>query len=266
MTKGTAVVTGVARGIGRRIAVRLAQEGYTIVGNDLLDMTRTMSECQKNGARTIAIKGDVTKSNTIQKMRNAVHELNLPLEALVNDAYGMVPGEFLKLTDNDWYKTWSSTFMSAVQTCRAFIPIMKLQKHGSIVNISSVNSLGAGQTDLASYDAAKSALNALTRSLAAKFGPFGIRVNAVTPGLILTEQMKNWFSSRKTQYQAACSAYSLRRAGQPEEVAEVVAFLASDAASFVTGALIPVDGGLLAELSETAVLRYERAIRTARKQ
>lgn len=254
MTQEVAIITGAARGIGRAIAQNLAGAGYAVVINDVLSLTDTVNALTRTsaGTKAIAIEGDVLNASIRQKMVEAAQTAG-PVAALVNNAFQEVRGSFLDLSDDDWMHTWSATFQSAVRMSRAVLPLMRARNQGSIVNVSSVHAVGAGEY-FAPYDTAKAAMNALTRSLALEFGPDGIRVNAVMPGLIITERNRERWETQPDEYQAVQCAYPLRRAGHPEEVADVVGFLVSEAARFVTGAAIPVDGGLLAGLSETTAL------------
>ncbi|MCF8567833.1 SDR family oxidoreductase [Alicyclobacillus tolerans] len=258
MTKGIAVVTGAARGIGQAIAIRLATEGYRLVVNDILDLQSTVEQIQANQTQVVPVPGDITSAHTIDLLVSEAKLLGNDVQVVVNNAFKEARGPFLQLTDGDWLDTWRVSFLSAVQTSRAFLPIMQNLHHGSIVNVSSVHSLGSGN-EFGPYDAAKSAMNGLTRSLAVEFGPYGIRVNSVLPGLIITERNRDRWFNNANDFEAVKQAYPLRRPGQPEEVAELVAFLASDASSFITGAAIPVDGGLLAGLSETTALNIAKS-------
>lgn len=252
MTAEVAIVTGASRGIGRAIAQRFAKDGYNLVINDVRNLADTGHALSVEGRSVVAVEGDIRDASTLDKMVAAAQNVG-PVAILVNNAFQEVRAPFLELSDADWTLTWSVTFQSAVMASRAILPLMCARNRGSIVNVSSIHAVGSGE-NFSPYDAAKAAMNALTRSLATEFGPKGIRVNAVMPGLVITERNRERWESQPKEYQAVLAAYPLRRAGHPDEVADVVGFLSSDEARFVTGVAIPVDGGLLAGLSETVAI------------
>lgn len=254
MSETIAVVTGAARGIGRAIAEVLARDGYVVVAVDVRDFDLSAETAAAFNGRSIhPVIGDLTKSDTLQAVLSQIHQLDKPVAVLVNSAFRETRAPFMELTDQDWLDTWSHSFLTAVSMTRTLVPLMKAHGRGSIVNISSVHAMGSGY-GVSPYDAAKAALSALTRSLALELGPDGIRVNAVLPGLIITERNHDRWFDHPNDLAAVRWTYPLRRPGTPEEVAEMVAFLASDRASFVTGANVLVDGGMMAALSEATAL------------
>ncbi len=251
-------VTGASKGIGRATALKLASEGYHLLISDIEDMSSVGSDAKKLGVRVYQVGGDISEISTIRKIEAAVKRSNLRLKGVVNSAFAMVGKPFLQLTQDDWQRTFNVSFFAVVMLCRKLIPVMIDAKGGSIVNISSVHSLASGDIDSAAYDAAKAALNALTRSLAVEFGPAGIRVNAILPGLITSERVLDWKSSNPDEFRASEITHALQRAGHPAEVAEAVSFLISDRSSFITGSSMLVDGGQMASINETAALKLLR--------
>lgn len=253
MGKGTVLVTGAARGIGKAISLKLAEEKYDLILNDILEQKESVDLCERMGVKVTSIVGDILNDEILQKMSNNLRNHESKLVGIVNNAFSEVRKPFLELTDGDWLFTINNSLMSAVKTTRTFLPFMINEKKGSIVNIASVHSFGAGY-NFAPYDASKAAMVALTKSLAIEFGKYGIRVNGIAPGLVITERNQSlWFNgTKKLEY--VNLSYPLGRPGEPMEVANLVEFLISDKASFISGVTIPVDGGMLANLPDTVAI------------
>ncbi len=258
MNGQVAVVTGASRGIGKAVSRKLAGDGYAVVITDIADTSAVRETISRNGGTVLCVEGDITKADTIDRVVDAVDSTGLRLKGLVNNAFNMVRGTFLELSREDWLYTFDVSFFSAVTLCRRLIPAMIKNGGGSVVNISSVHALAAGDTDSVAYDAAKAAMNALTRSLAAEFGKSGVRVNSVLPGLVLSERIIEWQKEKPDEFNASLLSHALGRAGRPEEIAEVISFLISDNASFITGSAMLVDGGQMAAINETTALKIMR--------
>jgi len=238
-----ALVTGSAMGIGKEIASRLAKEGASVVLFDISDKVfETAEELKKLGAKVLAFKGDVTKKNDVEKAVVETVEKFGKIDILVNNA-GIYPFKpFLEITEEDWDKVMNVNVKGAFYFTKAVAPIMVKNKYGRIINISSIAAI-VGFPSLTHYCASKAALVGFTKALALELAPYNITVNAVAPGPIETPGTK----SAGSTIESIVKAIPVGRMGLPSDVAAVVAFLASDEASFITGALIVVDGGYTAQ-------------------
>ena len=242
-----ALVTGAARGIGAATATRLAAEGAAVALADL-DETQAQQTAQQidaSGERTLAIGGNVADGEQVQQMVDRTLERFRRLDILVNNAGITRDNLLFKMSDEDWDAVIGVHLRGAFLCARAAQKPMVEQKYGRIISLSSVSALGnRGQVN---YSAAKAGLQGLTRTLAIELGPFGITANAVAPGFIDTEMTRataQRLGLTPEQAQSAASArIAVRRIGQPSEVASVIAFLASDDASYVSGQIIYVNGG-----------------------
>lgn len=235
-----AVVTGAAGGIGRAVAAALAEQGAHVVAVDVRAEVETM-----RGDRVTALRGDLLRSPTRRRALAAASGPERELAILVTCAFREERGRLVDLPVDAWRRTLETSLTLAARLTSEFARALA-GRPGAIVHISSAHALGAAP-GLAPYAAAKAGLLALTRSTAVELGPAGIRCNAVLPGFTRVERNRRLWEDPDRLRQIAAH-HPLRRVAEPEDVAACVAFLVSDAAAFVTGVCLPVDGGLLARL------------------
>ncbi|UFS99528.1 SDR family NAD(P)-dependent oxidoreductase [Nocardia huaxiensis] len=242
-----AFVTGAARGIGAATAARLAADGFTVAIADLDEAAckETAARIVADGGQAIAVACNVTDEAQVDAAIDGVVAELGSIDVLVNNAGVLRDNLLFKMSVDDWDLVMSVHLKGAFLCTRAAQRHMVKQKSGKIVNTSSVSALGSrGQ---ANYSAAKMGIQGLTRTLAMELGPFGINVNAVAPGFIVTEMTDATAArvgvSPEEFRENAAKITPLRRVGEPADIANVVSFLVSDDASFVTGQTIYVDGG-----------------------
>lgn len=237
-----AIVTGGARGIGLATAWELARQGAAIVIADIDGPAgeKASSELRQAGHRTLPLQVDVAQRDSI---RRAVHttlkEFNR-IDVLINNA--AVAGRvapIAEVTDKDWDDVMAIDLKSVYLFCQAVLPTMMQQRSGAIVNMASIAGK-EGTPNLIPYTVAKAGVIALTKALAKEVVGFGIRVNAVAPAVIETDLLKSWSPEKVADMK---SRIPMGRLGRPEEVANVIAFLASDQSSFVTGQCYDASGG-----------------------
>src|SRR5512142_584795 len=244
-----AVVTGAARGIGAATAVKLAQDGFAVAVLDLEESAAkgTVEAIEAAGGKALAVGADVSDSEQVTAAVDRVAaELGAPT-VLINNAGVTRDNMLFKMTETDWDTVMNVHLRGAFLMSRATQKYMTEAKFGRIVNLSSVSALGnRGQ---ANYSTAKAGLQGFTKTLAIELGKFGVTANAVAPGFIVTDMTKataDRVSMDFTEFQqAAASRIPVGRVGQPEDIAHVISFLASEGAGFVSGQVIYVAGGPL---------------------
>ncbi|MDH2416362.1 SDR family NAD(P)-dependent oxidoreductase [Nocardioides sp. CER19] len=243
-----ALVTGAGHGIGRACAERLAAEGAQVVVTDLEpDAAHATAEALPGSARHLALGMDVTDRASVDGAVGRAADQLGGLDVVVNVAGGDLPhGPFEEIGDEFWSALLDLNLVGVARVCRAALPLLRRSgRNPAIVTVSSVN----GLVPLGSepYSAAKAGLTALTANLARDLGPAGVRVNAVAPGTIRTRVWED----QEGGAERMLPLYPLGRVGEPADIAAAVAFLASADAAWITGHVLPVDGGLL--LSRPAV-------------
>jgi 3-oxoacyl-[acyl-carrier protein] reductase len=242
-----AIVTGAARGIGAATARRLARDGMAIgvVDLDEANCKGTVEQIGSAGGRAIAVGADVADADQVKAAVARVAEELGPPTVLVNNAGVIRDNLLFKMTEDDWDTVLGVHLRGAFLMSRAAQVHMTEQRWGRIVNLSSTSALGnRGQ---ANYAAAKAGMQGFTKTLAIELGQFGVTVNAVAPGFIVTDMTAATAARIGVDFeqmqQAAAAQIPVRRPGQPSDVAGVIAFLVSDDASFVSGQVIYVAGG-----------------------
>jgi 3-oxoacyl-[acyl-carrier protein] reductase len=239
----TALVTGASRGIGRAIATQLGATGHRVAccyASDAAAAEETCGAVTAAGGEAIAVAVDVADAASVDRAFGEIEEKLAAVEVLVNNPGITADGLVVRMSDEAWASVVQTNLTGAFHTVRRATPKMMRGRWGRIVNVSSV-SAHIGAPGQANYSAAKAGLLGLTRAVARELAPRGITCNVVAPGPIVTAMTDEMPAEWRSAMQATVP---LGRLGTPDEVGAVVGFLASEAAGYVTGAVVPVDGGL----------------------
>ena len=238
-----AVVTGGSRGIGRAIVQKLASLGCSVAFSYQSSQEQAealAAELKKSGVKIKASRVDVKDFEAVKAWIQAVKEEFGRLDILVNNAGIFIDKALMMMTADEWNSVIDTNLNGAFNTSKACIITFMKQKSGNIVNISSVSGI-IGLPRQTNYSASKGGINAFTKALAKEVAPYGVRVNAVAPGYVATEILSGF---KEEQIEEIKRTVPVERLGTPEDVANCVAFLLSDSARYITGQVIPVDGGL----------------------
>ena len=243
--KSVVLVTGASGGIGRAVAEKFALAGHPVVlhyNNGKESAENLMQELTEKGFRVMVQQADLRDSIQVQQMVTRIAEQWAPVEILVNNAGIAQQKLFTDITDEEWRQMFAVHVDGAFYCSRSVLPEMIRKKHGCIINVSSMWGQTGGSCEV-HYSAAKGALQAMTMALAKEVGPSGIRVNCVAPGVILTEMNTRMFDEETLD--ALREETPLEKLGRPEDVADMIYFLASEHAGFITGQIIGVNGGMV---------------------
>jgi len=245
MLKGkTAVVTGASRGIGKAIAVKLAKLGANIVVNYRKSedaVLEVVKEIEALGVKVLAVKADISSYSDVEYMMKKCIEEFGNLDILVNNAGITKDGLLMRMKEEDFDSVIDINLKGAFNCTRHVSAIMLKQRHGRIINISSVSGI-TGNAGQVNYSASKAGIIGMTKAVAREFAGRGVTCNAIAPGFIQTDMTEALPTKAKD---AIINSIPLKRLGMPEDVANAVAFLASEEASYITGQVINVDGGMV---------------------
>ena len=245
LLKQVAVITGASRGIGRDVALTFAREGASLVLVCLKDqnaLAAVQQEAEVYGVKVITLLGDVSEVDFCESIYTACKEAFGIVDILVNCAGTITRAPFEELDLDDWHRVINVNLHGAFYMCRQFLPDMRKQKHGKVINMTSQMAHMPHPSASPSYEVSKGGLTALTRHLAYQYAAYNICINAIAPGSIDTDMPKSMTEAARERLR---NGVPMKRLGEPEEVGECALFLASDMSNYVTGTTLHVNGGSL---------------------
>lgn len=240
-----ALVTGAGQGIGRAIALTLAEQGANVAINDIAESraSEVAGEVTAVGRKGIAIVGDVSSASDVKAMFAKTAQEFGRIDIVVNNAGIILKNAFWEITEAEWEKIMAINLKGVFLCCQAAAEYMRPQKSGKIINIASIaGKRGGGVLGNTAYAASKGGVLGLTKGLARELGPYGINVNAITPGLTETEMTQS-ISPEKKEF--VVKSIALGRPGKPQDIANAAVFLASSLSDFISGEMMDVDGGFM---------------------
>jgi NAD(P)-dependent dehydrogenase (short-subunit alcohol dehydrogenase family) len=246
-----AIVTGGAKGLGKSFATALASRGCAILIADVdeEELAKTMKEIMNAGGKCICRKVDVTRSGDVAAMVQQVVQTYGRLDILINNAGGSMGAPKVpidEILEEDWDRVVELNMKGTFLCTKAAVPSMKKQSSGKIVNLSSITARIGGELTPVQYVCSKGAISTFTRHVAQELGPFGINVNAIAPGITLTQRLEGMWTQRKTEEErnAYLAKIPLGRLGTVDEMTKAVVFLCSSDADYITGITLDVNGGM----------------------
>jgi 3-oxoacyl-[acyl-carrier protein] reductase len=237
-----AIVTGAAKGMGQATAVEMCRDGASVMITDIdkSGLEETAQMIQRSGGKITMEVCDIQDRAQVDALIQRTKKELGRLDILVNNAGLLLPGTIEETTDDIIDRTLNINVKGLLYAIRSATPIMKEQKYGRIVNVSSITGKNGDNSTVFVYGASKGAVISLTRSVARQLGPFGVTCNAIAPHAVMTEMMKYWTDEKK---QCAADAIPVRRLGTVEDIAHLICFLSSDDASFINGETVNINGG-----------------------
>ncbi|MFC1907468.1 SDR family NAD(P)-dependent oxidoreductase [Chloroflexota bacterium] len=247
LDKKVAVITGSARGIGKQIALTFASEGANIVVSDVRteEMEATAKEIKDLGRKVINVKADVSKKEEVKKLIDTTIDNFNKVDILVNNAGITRQASLLEMTEDEWDDVLDVNLKGVFLCTQAAAKYMIEKKYGKIISIASVDGLGGTKLRAANYAASKAGVIQLTKSYARELGTYGININAIAPGLVVTDFISTGRTPKQVEQllEERRKLALLGRLGFPQDIANVALFLASDDSSYITGQVIVSDGG-----------------------